>query len=242
MQPALHHQDQHFYIYDPARIRKIESGLFRPEWWARQDKLVGQAQGRGAVAFIDAGEHGWVLRHYRRGGLIAKFITDHYLWLGVEKTRAFREWRLLAELRERGLPVPHPVAAQVQRAGLSYTADLITARIPDAQTLAELLQKQRLAASQWQALGALLARFHNAGIYHHDLNAHNIMCDAGGQFYLIDFDKGCLRAPGAWQKANCERLLRSLRKLDVAEPGFHFTQSDWQALQGGYLAGSGDSS
>lgn len=242
MQAKLHHHGAHFYLYDSSRIQAIESGFFDSGWWAGQGKLLAQAQaGRGAAVFLNAGEHGWVLRHYRRGGLIAKLITDHYLWLGVEQSRAFREWRLLAAMHTQNLPVPRPIAAHVQRAGLAYQADLITARIPNAQTLAELLQQGRLESSRWQTLGALIARFHSAGVYHHDLNAHNVMYDADGGFYLIDFDKGRLRAPGAWQKANCERLLRSLRKLESAAPGFHFTHADWQAFQGGYLAGLGSS-
>lgn len=231
-------QGPHFFLYDSSRITQIESGHFDPAWWARQDKLLGAAQGRGAAAFVDAGEGGWVLRHYRRGGLAAKLITDHYLWLGSARCRAFCEWRLLAELYQRGLPVPRPIAAYVRRGGLSYQADLITARLSGAETLAQFLQQQRLPSSQWQVLGTLIARFHNEGVYHHDLNAHNIMLGGAGEFSLIDFDKSRLRAHGAWKKANCERLLRSLRKLEGAGTEFYFTQSDWQALFGGYLAGS----
>lgn len=233
---AQHREGRHFFLFDPDRIAQIETSHFDHDWWARQDKLLGHARGRGSAAFVDAGEQGWVLRHYLRGGLVARLIKDHYLWLGLERTRAFREWRLLAALREQGLPVPQPVAAQVQRSGVSYTADLITARIPDAKTLAQYLCRQRLAAPQWQKLGALIARFHRTGAYHHDMNAHNIMLDAAGAFWLIDFDKGRLRAPGAWQKASCERLKRSLQKLDAAQAQFYFTPSDWQTLMGGYLA------
>lgn len=239
MQAKLHHHGAHFYLYDSSRIQTIESGFFDPDWWARQDKLISQAQaGRGAAVFLNAGEHGWVLRHFRRGGLIAKLITDHYLWLGVEKSRAFREWRLLAAMHMQDLPVPRPIAAHVQRAGLAYQADLITARLPDAITLAEHLQKTPIDFAQWKALGALISRFHQAGVYHHDLNAHNIMRNAQGEFYLIDFDKGRLRAPGAWEKANCDRLLRSLRKLAGQYSGFAFKPGDWQALLQGYSGGA----
>lgn len=242
MSPALQvaqlSQGPHFFLYDSSQITQIEAGYFEPAWWARQEKLLGTAQGRGTTAFVDAGEADWVLRHYRRGGLAARFITDHYLWLGGERSRAFREWRLLVALYQRGLPVPRPIAAHVRRTGLRYQADLITARLVNAETLAQFLLRQRLPASQWQALGTLIARFHSEGVCHHDLNAHNIMFDGASNFSLIDFDKSRLRAPGTWKKANCERLLRSLQKLDGADTGLYFTQSDWQALLGGYLAAS----
>lgn len=226
------------FVYDADQIADIAPHHFDTDWWASQNRLIGHAQGRGTVAFIEAGETGWVLRHYMRGGAAAKLLTDQYLWLGVNNTRAFREWRLLAQLRALGLPVPQPVAARVQRRGLGYRADLITARIPNAQTLAEILQKQRLEAAHWQALGRLLARFHNHGAYHHDLNAHNIMLNEAYQFTLIDFDKGRMRRPGGWCQSVCNRLQRSLQKLSAANTNFHYTQTDWQALLGGYLAAS----
>ena len=60
------------------------------------------AGGRGTVAFVRDGERRWVLRHYRRGGLVARLLDDRYLWTGADRTRAFREWRLLRELRAAG--------------------------------------------------------------------------------------------------------------------------------------------
>src|SRR4029453_11025308 len=62
----------------------------------------------------------WVLRHYRRGGLIAKLSQDSYLWTGAARTRSFAEWRLLAELRRRGLRVPAPIAARYVRGLFTY--------------------------------------------------------------------------------------------------------------------------
>jgi 3-deoxy-D-manno-octulosonic acid kinase len=49
---------------------------------------------------------------------------------------------------------------------------------------------------------------------HADLNAHNILFDASGQGWMIDFDRSHLRIPAtAWREANLQRLQRSLRKL-----------------------------
>ena len=39
---------------------------------------------------------------------------------------------------DMGLPVPRPLAARCVRHGLQYTADLITCRIMDAETLADV--------------------------------------------------------------------------------------------------------
>lgn len=71
-----------------------------------------------------------------------------------------------------------------------------------------------LGVAPWEATGQLIARFHRAGLDHADLNAHNILFDAGGHGWLIDFDRGVLRIPATrWRERNLKRLHRSLLKL-----------------------------
>jgi tRNA A-37 threonylcarbamoyl transferase component Bud32 len=91
-----------------------------------------------------------------------------------------------------------------------------------------------LSLGQWQQLGGVIARFHQQGVYHSDLNCHNILLDAKGQFWLIDFDKCSLRAPGRWQQANLQRLLRSFNKEAGLTPGFSWQPEQWQWLLQGY--------
>ncbi len=190
------------------------------------------------MAYFVAGLDGasWVLRHNRRGGVLARINRDRYLWVGRERARPNRELRLLKSLRERGLPVPEPIAARIMRRTGCYRGDLIITRIPDARPLADHLVHKSLAAAAWRALGGTLARFHRAGVWHGDLNARNILLDAYGGFHLIDFDKARLRAGAAWQPANLARLRRSLDKFNHTTPGFYFTAGDWAALHSGYQA------
>ena len=193
--------------------------------------------GRGAVCFV-RGEFGdAVIRHYRRGGLIGRVIRDLYLWTGEDANRAFREFRLLARLRELGLPVPAPLAAGYARAGLFYRADLMTMAIPDSRTLAQWLAAGQGSDFDWTGLGRLLARFHAAGAFHADLNAHNVMRDGDGALWLIDFDRGELRSPALdWQRANLQRLARSLRKLGFDGEALAVA---WSALGAGYVEAGG---
>jgi len=59
----------------------------------------------------------------------------------------------------------------------------------------------------------MLARFHREGACHADLNVDNVLMDAQGKLWLIDFDRGTLRTPArGWQLSNLARLRRSLRK------------------------------
>lgn len=192
--------------------------------------------GRGTVVFVRGDDGEWALRHYRRGGVPGRLLEDHYLWLGAGRTRAFREWRLLRRLHGAGLPVPRPIAARYRRDGLGYTADLITARVPAAEPLAARVGRAPLAPDDWRRVGRCLREFHEAGVCHPDLNAHNLLLDATGAPWLLDFDRGRLRPPGAWRRRNLDRFLRSLNKIRAAQPGLHVGAPDWAALLDGYSA------
>jgi len=216
-------------LYDAARLRKPEGALFTREYWAERGALEEFPGGRGSVSALRTQEGDWILRHYRRGGFAARISQDRYLWTGANRTRSFREWRLLAELRRLDLPVPAPVAARFERDGFFYRADLITVRLPSARTLAEVIKDHALDHATWQRIGQTIARFHAAGVHHADLNANNIML-AGEDVYLLDFDRGRIRARGDWEQAVIARLRRSLDKLRAANPRVHFSERDWNAL------------
>jgi len=213
------------------------ASLFDPEYWSARGELVAVSGGRGSAWFVGSGEDAWVLRHYRRGGFIARISQDRYWWRGEEEVRAFAEWRLLHYLAERGLRVPEPVAAWYQRAGMAYRCDLITRRIAGAQSLSATLASDPLPESSWRAIGAAIARLHRHGVDHADLNAHNILLDGNQDVTLIDFDRGRLRMPGAWTSGNLRRLQRSLAKVSSSLPAGRFTPAAWQSLSAGYQAG-----
>jgi 3-deoxy-D-manno-octulosonic acid kinase len=208
-------------------LEDAQEALFDPEFWRRRGELSDAAAGRGSAWFIDSGEHRWVLRHFRRGGFIARWSKDVYLWAGEDRVRAFAECRLLEILSQRGLPVPKPVAARYQRTLFGYRCDLITQRIADAEPLSAALARGALAESAWRAVGAAVAQLHGAGVDHADLNAHNILIGTDG-VSVIDFDRARVRANGTWTSRNLERLRRSLVKLGV------YSDTTWDWLMAGY--------
>jgi 3-deoxy-D-manno-octulosonic acid kinase len=226
-----------------AQAGAFEADWFEPQYWRSQGLATDESGGRGGITFVrtppgnkDGG--GWVLRHYRRGGMVARVMGDRYLWNGAEQTRSFAEFRLLAELARRGLDVPRPVAARYRRNGVHYRADLITAQISDAQTLARRASAGTLDAAIAQRVGSAIARLHASGVYHADLNAHNLLLDPR-TVWIIDFDRGELREPQrAWQLANLARLKRSLLKLGAAGDGDQgdrvFEQEIWHPLMSAY--------
>jgi 3-deoxy-D-manno-octulosonic acid kinase len=144
-------------------------------------------------------------------------------------------------LAHAGLPVPAPVAARYRRAGLAYSGDLITERLVDCESLAARLARAVVPILSWIAIGRCIRRFHDCGVYHADLNAHNVLLGEGGAVYLIDFDRGRLQKPGLWCDANLVRLRRSLEKVTYALPPERFTEADWHGLLDGYRVASGGS-
>lgn len=222
-------------LYDPSRLDHPTAADFDPQALAAAGRVVGTATGRGSAWFIAPSRPGGaatVLRHYRRGGLVARLVADRYLWRGAEATRAFRELRLLAALEALGLPAARPVAARYLRSGAAYRADLLTLAIPGARPLAARLG-ERLAPALWWRIGATIRAFHDAGVRHADLNAHNVLLDGDGAVYLIDFDRGAQVAPGAWRERNLGRLERSLTKLAAIRST---AGAEWAALLEGYRA------
>jgi 3-deoxy-D-manno-octulosonic acid kinase len=206
---------------------------FDPAEWRRAGAVAIETSGRGEVLIVAHGSETWVLRHYRRGGLVARVIDDHYLWLGAERSRAFREWRLLRKLRKAGLPVPNPVAAHVYRTGAIYTADIITSYLQGTRKLSWFIAQGRAPADCWRRIGAMIRAVHDHGVDHPDLTAHNVLLDEGGNTYLVDFDNAEVKPPGDWRRLGVERFNRSLRKVAL-ETGTEFDSAAWTELEAGY--------
>jgi len=193
----------------------VTPAWFSPDFWEGRAKPV-TSGGRGGAWFIESEPSGMVLRHYRRGGLMARLAEKTYLFTGFDQARSLAEFRLLSQLRAMDLPVPEAVAAIAWKYRLFwYQAAILVKRIPGSVTFPDshLLGDESL----WKELGQVIRRFHDNGLNHVDLNCDNILV-ADNQIYLIDFDR-CKLVPesdndtdSAWKQRNLERLHRSVRK------------------------------
>lgn len=228
-------QNQQNILYDTELIAEYSDILFLPQRLREQGAIKETGLGRGGSYFVEWSGRRYVLRHYRRGGFAAKLLSDQYLWTGLKNTRAWREWRLLRVLIQQNLPAPKPAAVKVTRYGFIYKADIIMEAIRDAESISTLLTTTQFRPDIWHAIGATIKRFHMGGVYHADLNAHNILIDKYQQVYCIDFDRGEMRGPNnTWQQANLNRLKRSFCKLYASQKVFHYSDDDWRVLLEGY--------
>jgi len=237
-------QNNIYCCYDNHEVSEFVPEMLSAQYWQEKNAITGSAQGRGTTWFVQHNDKNseqqkhWVLRHYYRGGLIGKIINDSYLFTSQKNTRAEQEFDLLAHMQTLALPAPKPIAYRVTRHGLFYRADLLSSRIENAQDLVAILSKQVITPTLWKKIGATIKRFHAHDIYHHDLNAHNILIDEKKDIFLIDFDRGEVRTSNqtSWQQGNMERLQRSFLKELKQLPTFHWQMENWQLLLEGYLS------
>ena len=243
VKPCLEKTFQHegaIYRVNDSEVASFSPQMLESKYWQNEQLIVGSAQGRGTTWFINpqqasVNNEQWVLRHYYRGGLIGKIIKDQYLYTGLANTRAAREFALLQTLQDLSLHAPKPIAFKVIRTGVFYRADLLSSRIENANDLVAILSKNKIDNATWHRIGQVIASFHQQGIYHHDLNAHNILLDDQQKIWLIDFDQGEKReVKQQWQESNLARLQRSFRKEFVKIANFQWNEENWLALLNGY--------
>lgn len=191
--------------FDAGRVSRPGASLFDPASH-ELDAVAVEQGGRQAAWFVQGGFGRAVLRHYRRGGLIARISSNRYIWRGAASTRSFAEFDLLSFMHAAGLPVPRPLAAAYWRQGLSYRAAILIERIEGVKPLAV-----QWASSDQAAVAGAIFSMHEAGVWHADLNAYNILLDEQGKAWLIDFDKG--RRQSLHRKQRQDNLLRLRRSL-----------------------------
>lgn len=213
----------------------ITQDWFAPDYWQRKDAIIAEKKGRSTTWFFDYSNGVGVLRHYWRGGLVGKLLSDQYLYTGLENTRTYKEYQLLIELQQKGLRAPIPLAAKITLCMAIYRGDLITEAIPGAKSLLDILKLRALTGDEIKNIGQTIAQFHRQGVFHADLNINNIMLDTKGSAYLIDFDRGRLVRPlDPCLKNNIQRLHRSFVKEKGRNSDFFWSSVQWQQLLHAY--------
>ena len=220
-------------MFDDSLIDENIECCFDAEYWKSANKVVGSATGRGTTWFVQLPKLQGALRHYRRGGVFGKLISDHYFFTNWQKTRSIAEFNLLNVLKKHDVNVPKPIAARVIKRNFCYQADLLSEKIPNAQDLVDVLQQRELTPLEYTTIAIQIKKMHQAQVNHTDLNIHNILLDDQGKAWVIDFDKCYQQSGEQWKDANLQRLLRSFRK-ELNKRQIKWTEKEWAILLNAY--------
>ena len=154
----------------------------------------------------------WLVRHYRRGGAVERFMQDRYLRAGG--ARSLYELRVSEAARACGIATPRVIAAAQYDDGIFARFDIIVEYIENARDLADWLfasHGNSIAIAQHAA--ALIRNMIAHGLLHRDLNLKNILVSKD-QAWIIDLDRAVLRDHAHPMDASVmrRRFVRSLEK------------------------------
>lgn len=187
--------------------------------WAAKHPERREYRGRAAVYSAPLPGDGprVVVRHAWHGGLLAPLLRD--VWL--PPTPAASELVIAAILARAGVPTPPVVGfATYKAAYLFRSVDVVTMEVDGADLAATLARDPNAdRADLHRALARLFSGLLNAGAWHQDLNAKNILVATNGsgdrQAVLLDVDRVKFVPAGDphMGAANLDRLRRSMAKF-----------------------------
>jgi tRNA A-37 threonylcarbamoyl transferase component Bud32 len=173
----------------------------------KAEEVIPQSQnavkvGRGHVRLLTlASGRRIIIRASARGGLIQKLLKYTYFrspFCQVSSLRPFDEIKVLAELVDKGINVPVPVAAVVQNfiGKVYFRSYVITELLPDCENLLEYGYRckadAKLTADFFEGCvqaGREARKMLNVRVFHQDLHLGNVLFAKNGISYLIDFDR-----------------------------------------------------
>ncbi len=215
---------------------KLEPQHFSVDFWIDQTDTSRFAEGRGDALQVNLEGDSLALRQYRRGGMVRFISRDRYVWLGIGKSRPWREYNILLHASRAGLPVPEAVAACVCRRGALYRGSIMTRFIPRTRSLTAYLREQELPSALWYQLGVTIRQFHAQQIKHADLTSDNILIDDDNRFFLVDFDRArIMKDLGDWQWRPLYRFQQALQKRQKSMR-LIYRGENWLSLMDGYQA------
>jgi hypothetical protein len=202
--------------------------------WAATQHPREVFHGRGEAFGVTLGPVRAVVRHARRGGLLAPLLRDLY----AGRPRFEHEIAMAGRLAQDGIATPAVLAGVRYRAGPLHRADVATERA-DATDLATVLFGDAPPVGEdrdevLRAVGRLVRRLHAAGYVHPDLQLRNVLVTpAPRRAILLDVDTVREAGDAAARRANLARFYRSWAKWDRSH-GPRLTERDRGGFEAGY--------
>jgi tRNA A-37 threonylcarbamoyl transferase component Bud32 len=201
--------EEHGHPLERSLLNGIES-------LSRETNPVKQNMYRSVYLFHPNGAKGGIyVKKYSQRDWKARLLSM------VASTQAQREWRMMLELRERGLPVPLPLAMGQKRDGVELTEYLLTQEIPDCRPIRDCTQWEK--DTLLKAIALLTTKLHKNNIFLKDFQLGNILLStpAGARhavplLYLLDLHSArCVTSLSLQQK-----IWMLAKLLDSFEPFF----------------------
>jgi tRNA A-37 threonylcarbamoyl transferase component Bud32 len=190
---------RHIWAYDEIASRS-EAVIFR---------------GRRPVVSGWVGTSRVVVKRLHHGGMFASVAKDRFL----TPRRVQSHIELADHLNSHGIATPQVAFTSWRRINGLVRGEVGFELVEDAIDADVCFFGRNDRPNDWKsraaAIGALVARLHEIGFMHADLNLMNFLFTPGGEIYVLDLDKTVLseRMPTMCARMkNLERLERSIRK------------------------------
>lgn len=167
---TLFYNSPHFEIYQST----IEEIFFLYE---KGEKLL---SGRRTAKIIDYKGKKYILKKEVRGGLFSSILTDKFFSLSP----FYREIEISSLLSSKDLTIPILLLFGIKKNFL-YKVYSLTQYIDDAFSLKDIVLNKNLIEERVIRAGETIAKMHNLGLYHFDLNLGNILFSKD-KTYIID--------------------------------------------------------
>ncbi len=240
------------YCYNPSILgdemtASDLASMFDVDAYRKANKVLKVFRGRGETYLVaDKEDRHFIIRHYWRGGFIGKYLKDRFLSVFGDANRAEQEFNILTVMLKIGLPVPKPVVSRMVKNSIYCRNDIIVQEIQGARSLFDALRdrgtedfketdgltrhitiEDEEVIKIGQCIGMMLA----SGVYHSDLNIHNILIDGAKNPWIIDFDKCslCTITPRRYKKI-VDRLVRSIDKEKMLHKGLKWSNKRTELL------------
>lgn len=154
-----------------------------------------------------------VVRHNHHGGLLAKIRGDRFV-----RPRAAYELTAAWRLGDAGIPTPEVIACALYQVNwIEKRSDIVTRELPSGRDFGAILAGGAPTPAQLDAVKALVSMLGSHGVWHPDLNVKNIYVTdvAEPSAYVLDLDRVKFAAPYFAERANAQRLARSVRKVSA---------------------------
>jgi lipopolysaccharide kinase (Kdo/WaaP) family protein len=202
--------------------------------WAAAQPAHDVFTGRGAAFGVTLGPLRAVVRHARRGGLMAPLLRD--LFAGEPRFR--HEIGMAERLTADAVETPAVLAGVSYPVGPLHRADVATERV-EGSDLASLLfgaapPEGTERDDVLRAVGRLVRRLHVAGYVHPDLQLRNVLVTAPPRrAVLLDVDTCRDASDAATRRDNLARFYRSWDKWNRLQ-GPRLTDHDRLTFEEGY--------